>query len=288
MPYNPGVQDRSGEFAMQGSMAFGRGIGSGLTGLAEGIVSHRKTIEERDKMTGWMEATGAMDDPAFADQWAKAPYGKQQALFAKGMMDYQQKQELIDQGRKMEQEKAMVEWRANFADKFNQLPDQDRSAVIGLATDYMQGTNEGLEPDQSFIKKVFSLPSKAQHSFFNLLGKGMEVFGKQPQKQVQDPRFVPGPNGGAVMVNPNTGGAQYIKPEEPAQAPSYGTMPAPAPGTVGVMRDGKGGLRVIQPNTGMPVQGTGGQLGNGLFGDSPDAVQQRLNDPSSLDSLFGQ
>ena len=272
---------------MQGANATANAIGNVSSTIGGAMTTFGKLRENEQKMDATLDYIGALNDPVFAEKYAKSGYGAKQGLFASAFLDYQRNLELVDEGRKMEQEKAMIQWRANFAENFSQLPDQDRNAVVGLATDYVEGTNAGLVPDQNFVKKVFSLPTKAQHLFFSLLSKGMEVFGRAPQKQVQDPRFVQGPNGGQVMLNPNTGAAQYIKPEAQDQMPTYGTMPAPAPGTVGVLKDGKGNLRVI-PNTGMPVQGNGGALGGQLFNSSPDEAQQHLNDPKSLDALFGE
>lgn len=286
MPYAPGVQDRSGEYYAQGAANFGAGIGRGLSGLADGISLYKKRQDEESRMGGFLESIGALNDPAVAEAFTNGNFGKKQGIFSKAIMDFQREREMEDEIRKEEQQKAMFAWRANFSDKYNALPDDEKQLVPALASDYIEGANVGLQPDKSFVSKVFGMTGKGQQAFFSLLGKGMELFAPK-EKAVQAPQFMQAPDGGQVMVNPNTGGAQYIKPQAAEVAPSYGTMPAPRPGEVGVLRDGKGGMRVIQPNTtGMPVQGTGGALGgDALPEDSPDAVKARLN---SLNSLLGE
>jgi hypothetical protein len=115
MPYNPQVQDISGQILAQGMRAQSQGIASGI---GAGIQNFMKMEEERRKTTGAIQ--GMLADPYFQQELAKNPTlsaaaskiqsGKanlndvQQFLGSLTSMQYGRKQQMDDQRLKMEQE----------------------------------------------------------------------------------------------------------------------------------------------------------------------------------------
>lgn len=115
MPYNPQIQDISGQILAQGMRAQSQGIASGI---GTGIQNFMKMEEERRKTTGAIQ--GMLADPYFQQELAKNPTlnaaankirsGKanlndvQQFLGSLTSMQYGRKQQMDDQRLKMEQE----------------------------------------------------------------------------------------------------------------------------------------------------------------------------------------
>lgn len=115
MPYNPQIQDISGQILAQGMRAQSQGIASGI---GAGIQNFMKMEEERRKTTGAIQ--GMLADPYFQQELAKNPTlnaaankiqsGKanlndvQQFLGSLTSMQYGRQQQMNDQRLKMEQE----------------------------------------------------------------------------------------------------------------------------------------------------------------------------------------
>lgn len=287
MPYNPSVQDRRGDYILRGAENIGAGITAAAGSLSKGIQQYGFMQQQQDKMTGMLEQMGTLQDPDFAAAWMKAPPGKREGMFGKAMMDYTAKMEILQMGAKMAKEKELIEWSANFRRNFEALPPDEQAAVPAMAQDYVTGAAEGMQPAPTFMEKVFKMSTRGQSAFMDLVTKGMNLMssGNQGPKA---PQFMKGPGGQDIMVNPNTGAAQALPREQQQTEPSYGVMPAPAPGTVGILRDGKGGTRVITPQVPGGAQGPSAAYQNAMGGadplpeTDPDEVQNMMN------SLFGE
>ena len=120
MPYNPQIQDISGQILAQGMRARSQGIASGI---GSGIQNFMKMEEERRKTTGAIQ--GMLADPYFQQELAKDPTmsaaaakiqsGKaslgdvQQFLGSMTSMQFGRQQQMKDQQMKMEQERLAIE-----------------------------------------------------------------------------------------------------------------------------------------------------------------------------------
>jgi hypothetical protein len=120
MPYNPQIQDISGQILAQGMRARSQGIAAGAT---SGIQNFMKMEEERRKTTGAIQ--GMLADPYFQQELAKDPTmsaaaakiqsGKaslgdvQQFLGSMTSMQFGRQQQMKDQQMKMEQERLAIE-----------------------------------------------------------------------------------------------------------------------------------------------------------------------------------
>jgi len=120
MPYNPQIQDISGQLLAQGMRAQSQGIASGI---GSGIQNFMKMEEERRKTTGAIQ--GMLADPYFQQQLANDPTmsaaatkiqsGKaslgdvQQFLGSMTSMQFGRQQQMKDQQMKMEQQRLQME-----------------------------------------------------------------------------------------------------------------------------------------------------------------------------------
>jgi hypothetical protein len=120
MPYNPQIQDRSGEILAQGMRAQSQGIASGI---GSGIQNFMKLEEERRKTTGAIQ--GMLNDPYFQQQLAKDPTmsaaaakiqsGKanlndvQQFLGSLTSMQFGRQQQMKDQQMQMDRDRLAME-----------------------------------------------------------------------------------------------------------------------------------------------------------------------------------
>jgi hypothetical protein len=120
MPYNPQIQDISGQILAQGMRARSQGIASGM---GSGIQNFMKMEEERRKTTGAIQ--GMLADPYFQQELAKDPTmsaaaakiqsGKaslgdvQQFLGSMTSMQFGRQQQMKDQQMKMEQQRLEME-----------------------------------------------------------------------------------------------------------------------------------------------------------------------------------
>lgn len=120
MPYNPQIQDRSGEILAQGMRAQSQGIASGI---GSGIQNFMKMEEERRKTTGAIQ--GMLNDPYFQQQLAKDPTmsataakiqsGKanlndvQQFLGSLTSMQFGRQQQMKDQQMQMDRDRLAME-----------------------------------------------------------------------------------------------------------------------------------------------------------------------------------
>lgn len=286
MPYNPGVADRRGDYIIAGADALGRGIESAAGSISQALQFYGQQRRQEDKMTGMLEQMGALKDPEFAQAYLNAPPGKKEGMFGKAMMDYTAKMEMVEMGAKMAKQKEMIEWSANFRRNFEALPPDEQQAVPAMAQDYVAGASEGMQPGQNFMEKVFKMSTRGQSAFMDLVSKGMNLMsGYQGPKA---PQFMKAPPGQDIMWNPNTGAAQTLPREQQQGEPSYGEMPAPAPGRVGILRDGRGGTRVITPQVPGGAQGPTAIYQNAMGGGDPLPETSGAEVKNMMDSLFGE
>jgi hypothetical protein len=241
-------------------------------------------------MAGRLESAGAFQDPAFADKFSKASYGQKKGLYADAMLRYEQQMQRDQEIWRMNQKKEFMQWSDNIDRKRAELPPEEQELLPRMVTDYLTGATQGLQPDQNFLQKIFSMSGRGVNTFFQMVGKGMELFDAANPQQVQAPQFQQAPGGGRVMVNPNNGTAQFIPDEKAAGTPSYAEIPAPAPGTVGVLNDGRGSLRVIPGGTPASAPGPSGIFGGATGQDAlpkstPEEADRRLR---SMNLLFGE
>lgn len=148
MPYNPQVQDISGQILAQGMRAQSQGIASGI---GTGIQNFMKMEEERRKTTGAIQ--GMLADPYFQQELAKNPTlnaaaskiqsGKanlndvQQFLGSLTSMQYGRQQQMNEQRLKMEQDTLRM---------------QQENAITNRA--YLQGQTDAIRRKQDEAEKL--------------------------------------------------------------------------------------------------------------------------------------
>jgi len=123
------------------------------------------------------------------------------------------------------------------------------------------------------------------------ISKGMELYDMSRPRDTR-PQYEEAPNGQIIMVNPKTNSMVPLRqPEPPAAPPSYGTMPAPPPGQVGILNDGKGGIRVIPGAAPGPIDATKQIMGGsaGLDEEMPYSTAEEADARlRSMNKLFGE
>jgi hypothetical protein len=173
------------------------------------------------------------------------------------------------------------------------LPPEEQEALRAMVNDYLTGATQGMQPTRYFLDKIMGMTNNGRNAFFQMVGKGMELFNNSQQGPAK-PRFEAAPGGGRVMIQP-TGQGQYIPDEQPPGTPGYVEIPQPPPGSVGVIDNGRGTLRLVPPGDGTkpgtpgralsPAEVYGNATGEDLLPEStPEEAQRRLR---SMDLLFG-
>lgn len=280
MPYNPQVTDRRADYMLAGAESTANMISSVGQTIAGGITTYAQRREEQDMMAGRLDAMGMLADPQFAEKWTNATPAKQKGIYADAMLQYEIKLRRDEEMEKMRQKKELMEWGVNLDKKAQELDPLEQEQLPGLVSDYLTGATQGLQPDQNFFQKIAGMSSKGLNFFMQAVGKGMDLYDMSNPRQVQEPQFRDAPGGGRVMVNPNNGTAQFIPAPEAQGQPGYTEVPAPAAGNVGILRDGKGGMRVIPGGTPAEAEGPVDIYGNvvpqGLKEATPEEAEARL------------
>lgn len=175
MPYNPQIQDISGQILAQGMRARSQGIAAGAT---SGIQNFMKMEEERRKTTGAIQ--GMLADPYFQQELAKDPTmsaaaakiqsGKaslgdvQQFLGSMTSMQFGRQQQMKDQQMKMEQERLAIErenamstraYQKGMTDAIARKEAEAKRQAEALAKVFGSTVEEPISPDtEGYIEGV--------------------------------------------------------------------------------------------------------------------------------------
>jgi hypothetical protein len=175
MPYNPQIQDISGQILAQGMRARSQGIASGMSSGAQNFM---KMEEERRKTTGAIQ--GMLADPYFQQELAKDPTmsaaaakiqsGKaslgdvQQFLGSMTSMQFGRQQQMKDQQMKMEQERLAIErenamstraYQKGMTDAIARKEAEAKREAEALAKVFGSTVEEPMSPDtEGYIEGV--------------------------------------------------------------------------------------------------------------------------------------
>lgn len=175
MPYNPQIQDISGQILAQGMRARSQGIASGI---GSGIQNFMKMEEERRKTTGAIQ--GMLADPYFQQELAKDPTmsaaaakiqsGKaslgdvQQFLGSMTSMQFGRQQQMKDQQMAMEQQRLQMEkenaastraYQKGMTDAIARKEAEAKRQAEALAKVFGSTVEEPMSPDtEGYIEGV--------------------------------------------------------------------------------------------------------------------------------------